>query len=179
MGLICNSMLFCGIWDKQHSFLLVEVEKQHEAEPSAISPLQPVTLVLYIPNTTEKHAITYTNPIDKRTYVPTRNGASEICKSQACFSIFHALCITLFPAWIRPGPVVHNMHESCMIYDSVLEHMQELECFTGTGQAWYRSETCTYMYFTQVFMHNSMHDTGIFHAQHCCIPCMYHCKRKN
>ena len=58
--------------------------------------------------------------------------------------------------------VVHNVHEPCMFHDSVLEHAR----FTGTGQAWYRSETCMYFYLGlhACTMHNSMHGTGIFHA---------------
>ena len=32
--------------------------------------------------------------------IPTRNGAPETCKSQACFSTFHALHLALFHAWI-------------------------------------------------------------------------------
>ena len=33
------------------------------------------------------------------TCIPTRNRAPETCKSQACFSAFHTLSLTLFHSW--------------------------------------------------------------------------------
>ena len=92
-----------------------------------------------------------------------------MCKSQACFSTLKKVHVISFID--EPGPVMHNVHDPCMFLDSELEHPKKWDVLQVLG----RSETHAFYIGLHVCtVHNSMHDTGIFHAQHLCIPWMYH-----
>ncbi len=57
MVLICDSVVVREIWDKYHEYCCGRSGKLHSALPRAILPLP---LVVFIPNFTPNHAITYT-----------------------------------------------------------------------------------------------------------------------